>query len=276
MNMPQPMSNDPESRRFVWRNLDAYLAGKLEPAEHQRFEAILRDCPASREYVSHEREFAELVKRAANQPVECPEGLKARVAAALQRCEVEPVAAVPAPEATLARVHRYPIAATISLLAASLLFAAALLFYMGRTSPTPQPMVAVQLTPVVAQLSLETRADRCRYRAAESEYKSKFADGPVLPREFCGSRCKIADYKCDESGGRSVMCAVYQTPDGETFALLTFKRNPDDDMADMQAIEYLVGEKRVLLWREGEYYRALIGKPADHSLHRRMEAIRRL
>lgn len=272
MNTPEPMSTDPENRRFIWRNLDAYIAGTLDAPELERFEAILKACPASREFVTNEREFAQLLHRATDQPAECPVGLKSRIVAALSRCEVEPVT-VTAPAVHL---HRFPLAATISLLAASLLFGAALLFYVGRTSPAPQHQVATQLTPVVAQISLETRNERCRYRAAETEYRSKFGDAPALPREFCGSRCKIADYTCDEASGRVVMCAIYQTPDGETFALLTFKRGPNDDMADMQAMEYMVGDKRVLLWREGNYFRALIGKPADHALHRRMEGIRKL
>jgi hypothetical protein len=43
----------------------------------------------------------------------------------------------------------------------------------------------------------------------------------------------------------------------------------------MMAMEVMVDGKTVLLWRDGDYFRALVGEDSA-SLHRHMEELRRM
>jgi hypothetical protein len=57
------------------------------------------------------------------------------------------------------------------------------------------------------------------------------------------------------------MCAVYDAPDGERFGLLVFSCDclGEKLAANMEAAELKMDGKHVLLWRDGDFFRALVG-----------------
>ncbi len=261
----QPLNPEiPEERRFVWRHLEAYLAGELDPADCRRIDDFLKECPYTREYVETERQFIELLRRCVDEPpTPCPEGLQQRVREALDRCECE-VLEVQPPRVAL----RFPWLGAGLLAAASLMLVAALILF-GRGAPVP-PSLPTDLAPLVSSVSMDVpRAERCCYRDAQEGYRRHFADGPELPRMLSGHKLKMAEWHCTEIEGRRVMCATYDAPDGGRFGLMVFRCNCLEKAApqEMKAVEVELDGKLVLLWREGDYFRALVGQ--DETLLRR-------
>jgi hypothetical protein len=262
----------PEERRFVWRNLEAYLAGELAPADRRRIEDFLGECAYTREYVETERQFIELLRRCVNEPsAPCPEGLEQRVRAALDRCESEMLETEP-PRVAL-RLP-FPWLGAGFLTAASLMLVAALLLF-GREAP-PASSLPTDLAPLVASVSMDVpRSERCRYRDALEGYRRHFADGPELPRMLNGRKLRVSEWHCAEVDGRRVMCATYDAPDGGRFGLMVFRCNCLEKAApqEMKAVEVELNGKLVLLWREGDYFRALVGDD-DTLLRQHMNELR--
>lgn len=265
----------PEERRFVWRNLDAFLAGDLTDEERERIEAFLCDCPYTKEYVETEREFAEAVKRCVNEDAaKCPESLRTRVLEALDKCDIED-----APDddqrGNKGRLIGFPWLGAIMLSAASVMLVVALVLTFGGGPQSDSLPEGLQ--PMVASVSLDApKSDQCRYRDANSEYTTYFSDGPELPHFFEGKMLLVSDWNCDEVDGRRVMRAVYDTPDGKRFGLIVFNCDCLDDVVaeELKCVEVVVGDKIVVMWREGSYFRALVGRDAA-TLHKHVLAFRK-
>lgn len=261
----------PEERRFVWRNLDAFISGELNDADRARIEAFLCECPYTKEYVETEQQFAEAVRRCVNEaPVECPEGLRDRVLLALDRCDAEDreIEGVP----TL----RFPWMGAVMMAAASIMLVVALVLLGSDSSDPAIPDLPHGLAPMVAQISMDCPNDgKCQYKKASEVYREHFADAPALPHEFDGSMTKVSHFKCVEWEGKRVMCAVYDAPSGERFGLLVFCRDCVRDIIPegMHAAEVMVDGRLVVMWREGKYYRALVGEDRA-ALNRHMQEIR--
>jgi hypothetical protein len=274
----------PEERVFIWRNLEAYLAGSLNDADRSRFETIMASCPATRQFVQAERSFAQAINASASpEAATCPDGLRERILAALDRCDVEEAeyaATVPAPRGVMLG---FPWVGAALMSAASVMLVVALVLMFGNTdslnvdTPSQADSLPRTLSPVLATVSLDVpRSERCRYRAAREEYEKHFADAPALPREVDGSKLRVSHFSCDEVNGDRVMCAVYDSQTGDRFAMVVFKRRclkgcaPDE----MKAVEVVVDGRVVVLWRDGEYFRALVGTNAA-VLRRHMSTMRK-
>ena len=81
--------------------------------------------------------------------------------------------------------------------------------------------------------------------------------------------------KGDDLDGRKIMKAIYDSPDGERFGFMVVGCDCLDTVSsELNCAEVVVGDKVVLLWREGEFYRALIGKDAT-VLQRLMQHFRK-
>lgn len=271
--MNSPTHNHPHDpdqhaeQHFVWANMDAYLAHELGQADQARIEAFLAASPETRDYVETQKQFNEAVRRCVDgQPVPCPEGLRGKVLAALDRCESDDEQLV---------APRFPWLVVGLSAAASLMFALGLFFVFG--ADVPEQDLSARLVPVVSNATLDApRSERCRYRAAVAEYRVHFPDGPELPRTFCGDNCRVSDFHCDIVDGLPVMCAVFDSPDGDRFAMLIFRKRclgkaiPEP----VRSAEVELDGKLVLMWREGDYMRALVAKTGDTKLRQRMEGLR--
>ncbi len=258
-----------EERRFVWRSMDAYLAGQLTPEELARVEDFLARSPQTQEFAAAQREFAEAVRHAMNEPsVPCPDDLHDRVVAALDRCDAEMEAMAP---------PRFPWMGAALLAAASVMVAVGIVFMLSDPGPEPEPGLPARLVPVVSQATLEApRSERCRYRRAVDEYRRHFPDGPEIPNQFGEQRCRVSDFHCDTVDGQPVMCAVFDAPEGERFALMIFKGECLGKSAPeaVRAAELVIDGKRVWWWRSGRHVCALVAKSEDDGLRRRMEQMR--
>jgi hypothetical protein len=259
-----------EERRFAWRNMEAFLAGELTPEAHARVETFLGESPRGGNFAAAQKEFAEAVKRSMQEtPVECPQGLRDKVIAALDRCEVDT-------DAELAAPARFPWLGATLLAAASVMVAVGLVFYFN-DSPGQGPDMPALLVPVVSNATLDVpRSERCRYRLAVEEYRKFFPEGPELPNRFGDTRCRVSDYHCDEVDGRPVMCAVFDTSDGDRVAMMIFKgeclgRSAPDAL---RSAEVEIKGKRVWWWRAGRYVCALVAKSGDDGLRRRIEQMK--
>jgi hypothetical protein len=132
------------------------------------------------------------------------------------------------------------------------------------------------LQPLITQVSLDVpESQTCRHNEADAEYRKYFAEGPALPAMMDGKRLKVSGFDCSEIGGRRVMRAVYDAPDGERFGLVVFSCDCLNSKlaANMQAVEMEIDGKHVVLWREGEFFRALVGRDAV-KLRRHMNELR--
>ncbi|MCL4732042.1 MAG: hypothetical protein KJ044_16610, partial [Planctomycetes bacterium] len=132
-------------------------------------------------------------------------------------------------------------------------------------------------TPLVANVALEMpRAARCRWRDAKAEYDQWFEGAPELPHNFGGTQCRLAGYECPEVNGRRVMCAVYDDPSGDRFALVVFRCRRTADLLPefLDAAELEIEGRKVLLWREGNFVRALVGVGPAGSLRQRAVLLR--
>jgi hypothetical protein len=265
----------PEERRFVWRNLEAYLAGDLSEADRKRIEAFLCDCEYTREYVECEKQFVDAVKRCVNEgPDRCPESLRMRVLDALDRC-CEEEDCPPAGASAGPGVARFPWPGIALLAAACVMLAVALVMMYGSPGSEP-PALYEDLRPMVTHVSLDAPvAESCRRHEADAEYRKYFAEGPALPAMLDGARLKVSSFECSEIAGRRVMTAVYDAEDGERFGLMVFSCDCLGERlaASMQAAELEMDGKHVLLWREGGFFRALVGHDVN-KLRRHMSELR--
>ncbi|MCA8913170.1 MAG: hypothetical protein KDB82_15830 [Planctomycetes bacterium] len=269
----------PEERRFVWRNLDAFLSGELSEADRARVEAFLCECPYTREYVETEQQFAEAVRRCVNEaPVACPEGLRDRILTALDRCEVGDDDDAPAQTgAAPDNVLRFPWLGVVMMAAASIILLVSLFMLTTRGAGAENRNLQRGLEPMVAHLEMNCpRGGKCQFVEADKTYQQYFADGPALPHELDGATMKVARYECVEWQGERVMCAVYDAPDGERFGLIVFCSDCVKGVVpnEVQAAELKVDGKTVVMWREGKYIRALVGDD-EAILHRHMMELRK-
>jgi hypothetical protein len=262
-------SHDAE-QRFAWQSMDAYIAGELTPEAHARVEAFLGASPRTKDFVAAHKQFAEAVKRSMQEtPVECPQGLHDKVLAALDRCEIDA-------DEELAVPARFPWFGATLLAAASVMIAVGLVLYFNDT-PEQTPDMPASLVPVVSNATLDVpRSERCRYRKAVEEYRKFFPEGPELPNRFGETRCRVSDYHCDDVDGRPVMCAVFDTSDGDRVAMMIFKgeclgRSAPDAL---RSAEVEIEGKRVWWWRAGRYVCALVAKSGDDGLRRRIEQMK--
>lgn len=269
----------PEERRFVWRNLDAFLTGELSEADRARIEAFLCECPYTKEYVETEQQFAAAVHRCVSEsPVECPKGLRERILTALDRCELDDDVAAGGALPPAGNVLRFPWLGVVMMAAASIMLVVALML-LNSPQQTSNPDADLQagLAPMVSRLSLDCpRGGKCLFDEADEQYRETFADAAGLPHAFDGAMMKVADFKCVKLDGRPVMCAVYDSPDGERFGFMVFCDECVEGAvpAGMQAAELVVNGHIVLMWREGAYIRALVGD--NHAaLQRHMSELRK-
>lgn len=265
-------SNQHEAeRKFALEHWSAFLDGELTPAESARIEALLDRDPEAAALIACHREIdASLRDNLVHAAPPCPEGLRARVLAALDRCEE------PAQAQTLVRLPWLSVGA---LAAASVMMAASLFLVFGPREQQPDPADALKLrlTPVVSSVSLEVpKSDRCRYRDATAQYRQYFEDGPDLPASFGDGQCRVSHFDCPEVNGRRVACAVYDETNGDRFALIVFRcRRTADLLPDfLDAAELEIDGRHVLLWREGNYVRALVGVGPAHPLRSRAARLR--
>jgi hypothetical protein len=266
----------PEERRFVWRNLDAFLTGDISPEDRARIEAFLCDCPYTREYVQTEQQFAQAVRRCVTEDaVKCPEGLRERVLTALARCEIDEEP--PARERPAGRLLGFPWLGAVMMTAASIMLVVALVLVFGGGAEGDGMRLPDGLAPMVESVSMDVpQSEKCRYGDASAEYSRYFADGPELPHRIDGKMMRVSDFSCEEVNGSRVMRAVYDTSDGMRFGLIVFNCNCLDKRLwdDLQCAEVKVHDKIVLIWREGDYFRALVG-PNSEVLLRHMQAFRK-
>lgn len=278
-----------EERRFVWRNLEAYLTNEIAPGDRERVERFLCECPYTREYVETEKEFADAVRRCVEDPVtECPEGLREKVLLALDQCEAEEEQAAEQSEdyadvhgtATRGRVLRFPWMGTILMTAAGIMLVVALMLNFGAGADSTEPAgpdIPATLAPMVSRVSLDApHSENCRYREASSAYRTVFKDGPELPRQFGKARFKVCHFVVDEVDGNPVMCTVYDNPNGERFGVMIFKCKCLDRVAseELMAMEIVIDGKTICLWRQGDYFHALVGTDSA-TLRAHMGALRR-
>ncbi len=265
-------SNDlhDEEQRFAWQNMEAFLAGELTPEAHARAEAFLGESSRVGGFAAAQKKFSEAVKGSMQEtPVECPQGLHDKVIAALDRCEIDA-------DEELAVPSRFPWFGATLLAAASVMIAVGLVFYFN-DSPGPGPDMPASLVPVVSNATLDVpRSERCRYRKAVEEYRKFFPEGPDLPNRFGETRCRVSDYHCDEVDGRPVMCAVFDTSDGDRVAMMIFKGECLGKSAPdaLRSAEVEINGKRVWWWRAGRYVCALVAKSGDEGLRRRIEQMK--
>jgi len=261
---------DPE-RQFAIENWPAFLDGQLDAAASRRVEAVLAAHPDIAAFMaSHRQMDASLRDCLIKGAPPCPEGLRAKVLSALDRCE-EPGRVAP--------LIRFPWLSVGALAAASVMMAASLMLVFGPREPEPDPSeyLRARLSPMVANVSLAApKSERCRYRDAKAQYDQWFKDAPALPRSFDGKQCRVSDFDCPEVNGRRMMCTVYDDPSGERFALIVFRcRRTADLLPDfLDAAELDIEGRHVLLWREGNYVRALVGVGPAHGLRQRAVLLR--
>ncbi|MCA8916809.1 MAG: hypothetical protein KDB90_15560 [Planctomycetes bacterium] len=277
-NEPTAKPQVPEERRFVWRNLEAFLSGELSSSDRARIEAFLCECPYTKEYVETERQFVDAVKRCMDDAPECPEGLRSRVMLALDRCEHE-ILSEDVSEDEEKRAFRlgFPWAGAVMFAAASVMLVIALVLVFSGPTESSTTGLPDGLAPMVAHVSLDAPvAEKCRYGDAMVAYRKYFSDGPELPHELDGAIMKVSKWECEVVNGRRIMCAVYDTLNGERFGVMVFKCNCLEKSAPegVQAAEVMVDGKVVLMWREGQYFRALVGDDSA-SLRRHMEELRK-
>lgn len=257
--------------QFALRNWSAFLDGELEPADARRVEVVVAGYPDLAAFLAAHRQLeASLGDSLARTAPPCPEGLRGKVLAALDRCEepghIEPLV-------------RFPWLSMGALAAASVMMAISLFLVFGPREEQPDPAehLRTRLSPMVANISLEApKSDRCRYRDAKAEYEQWFQDGPALPSNFDGTRCRVSDFGCPEVNGRRVMCTVYDDPSGERFALIVFRCRRTADLLPefLDAAELEIEGRRVMLWREGNYVRALVGSCPPQFLRQRAVLLR--
>lgn len=264
----------PEERRFVWRNLDGFLTGQLSEEDRRRVEDFLCECPHTREYVETEQQFADAVRRCMENPdAGCPDGLRERVLAALDRCELEDY-----PGATHAgNVLRFPWTGAAVLAAASLMLVAALVFVFGGGDDLADaPALTAGMAPLVSRVSMDAPpSDVCHWSEASDEYRRHFPEGPELPHGADGQELKVSHFVCDDVEGSRVMSAVYDSADGRRFGFLTFRCDCLANSAprDIRCAEIEVDGRIVLLWRERDFMRALVGTDSA-TLHQFMQSLR--
>ncbi|MBX3461343.1 MAG: hypothetical protein KF696_15470 [Planctomycetes bacterium] len=266
MNHP-PQIPPSDDRAFVIANLEAYLAGTLAGDDLQRFEQAMAECPETRRYVETGQRFDSAVRGSVAAEVACPQGLRDKIIAALDQCETDM-----APT-------RFPWGIAGLAAAAALMLSVGLVFMFsgGEDPAAPPPDLHARLTPVVSNTTLDVpKSTRCRYRAAVEEYRKHFPDGPDLPRTFGASNCRVSDYHCDMVDGYPVMCTVFDSPENDRFALLIFRKRCLHGAVPeaVRAAEVEIDGKLVLMWREGDFMRALVAKTGDTTLHQRMEQLR--
>lgn len=260
-----------DMRQFAWEHWSAFLDGELSPEDARRMEQFLRQSPEAAEFMAAQRQFSHAVRQSIAQgAAQCPDGLKDRVCAALARCEE------PAP---LAPVLGFPWLSVGALAAATVMLATSMFLVFARTEPEPDSseFLRARLSPIVSHVSFEKpKAEKCMYRAAVEQYRQVFADGPELPRTFAGTQCRISDFECAEINGRKVMCALYDDPNGDRFAVLIFRCGRTADLLPgfLDAAEMDISGRHVTLWREGRYVRALISVSASKQMHRRAQGLR--
>ena len=214
------------------------------------------------------------MKRCVNEaPAKCPESLRTRVLTALEHCEVEDSQAEE--DHRKGKLLGFPWLGAVMMTAASIMLVVALVLLFGGGNEAPSLPEGLQ--PMVANMSMDVpKADKCRYREANKAYTEHFADGPELPHKMDGMMMKVSDWSCDEVDGKYVMRAIYDAPTGERFGFVVFGCDCLNSFVsdDMKSCEVVVGDKIVLLWREGEYFRALVGKDAA-ALQKQMQLIRK-
>jgi hypothetical protein len=273
--MKHDASSPDQERLYVWRNLDAYLEGELSPEEMNRIDAFLSRSVEGRDLAEAQREFADAVRRSMNKSSpNCPDDLRDKVIAALDLCEADELG----PSSTRHRIRAFPVLGASVLAAAAVIFAVGLVYSMA-ASPLPEEELSLpaRLVPVVAGADLDSPpTDRCRYRSMEQEYRRLFPDGPEMPREFGDKHCRVIDFNSIEIDGRPVMCSIYDAPDGNRFAMFVFKRDCLGRAAPkaMRAAEVVLDDRQILLWEEGRYMRALVGKAGCSSVKQHMRELR--
>jgi hypothetical protein len=271
----EPMKGRLAAGTYVWGRLEAYLAESLEPDDRAHVERLLAQDPESQRLVASERHFQDVLRRCIHEPVECPPGLRDRIRDALDRCEREESAGRNS-KARLYSLSWFPAGA---LAAASVALAAALVFFLAGPAEPESPDWMASLQPVLAGVSMHepVRDSDCLYPDAAHAYRLYFADAPELPREFGGRQHRVVHFQCDELNGRRVMCAVYLSPEGERFALMVF--SPEclgkSAPAAMDAAEVRMGDKRIIMWRDGKYFRALVADGLSSAPLRHVEQLRR-
>lgn len=269
----------PESERyFAWRNIQAYLDGELNADDAARVDALLSRCERTQNLARTQHEFAEAVRRCMNEtPAECPQDLRDKVLAALDQCEADGELD---DEVRARRLVGFPWVGASMLAAACLMFAFGVFQVFGSEASELEPGLPARLIPVVSSVQLDgPKSERCRYRSATAEYRKHFPDGPDLPHQFGNSRCRVVDYHCGQVDGRPVMCATYDSPEGDRFAVLVFKRECLGRAAPeaVRAAEVEIGGKLVLMWHDCEkakYMHALVAGAGNQHLYRRMDELR--
>jgi hypothetical protein len=267
-------------KQFVWLHLDAYVDGTgLEGAVRQQFDEILSRRPDLRACVEAESLFHDAVRRTMKNPLaECPAGLRDRVIRALDVCEAEVGHPGALAEASMNRRRLSWRFAPFIAAAASILLVLGVVYAFQ--SPGPMPPVAdlpSSLRPVVQSVSLDVEAHSdCNFEAANEEYRRHFETGPALPNKFGDAMYRVVDFRCIELDGRRYMATVYDTGDGNTFALLTFKRScMARAMPDlMHSADMMVDGRLVLLWEEGEFLRAMIAQSGFNKLYKHRDSLR--
>ncbi|MBX3473101.1 MAG: hypothetical protein KF754_01820 [Planctomycetes bacterium] len=258
-------------RQFALRHWSAFLDGELPAADAARIEELMAKDPDAAAFVASHRQLGASVRdNFSRQAVPCPEGLRQRVLDALDRCE-DP--------GHLAPLVRFPWLSVTALGAAAVMFAASLVLVFAPRDPAPDPSenLRARLTPMVANVSLGVpKSDRCRYRDASAKYAEYFKDGPELPRSFGDGQCRVSFFDCPEVNGRRMACAVYDDPQGDRFALIVFRCKRTADLLPdfLDAAELEIDGRRVLLWREGNFVRALVGSGPVQGLRTRATMLR--
>ena len=258
------------TRRFVWERWSAFLDGELEPQEARRVEEFLKQCPDTAAFFAAQREFDTVSRTRLAAEFPCPQGLRDKVQQALDECE-DPL--------YLAPVVRFPWVSMGALTAASVMLVVSMLLVFGgrQEAPDSAEFLRTRLSPMVSHVSFETpKSDRCRYRAASTQYRQWFTDGPDLPRTFEGTQCRVSSHEVVEFNGRKVMCVLYDDPGGDRFALIVFRCRRTADLLPefLDAAEMDIEGRHVQLWREDNYVRALISLGSTQKLRHRAQLLR--
>ena len=256
----------------IWQNWNAFLDRELAPDQAETFRVHLSGCPTCDGYIESQRRFSVAVAGCLHQTPELPAGLRDKVCGALAAAEC-----AGAPE-TKGRLFQLSFGMKMLAAAASILLmlggAYALGAFEAGPVDAPDTRVNLALRPLLQEVSFtEPVPELCRCKEANQVY-GRYFDGELPPTDG-GKTLMVSNYRCTVVNGHRIMCAVYRPTQGDPYAVMTFKcPSLDGDHAPIDRHEAVIGGLAVVLWREGNIYRAIVSENGLDSARRIAEGIR--
>ncbi|MHC4840840.1 MAG: hypothetical protein ACYTDT_07725 [Planctomycetota bacterium] len=269
-----------EKTSFVRENWEAYLDKEL-PADKQKvMQDIICNCDYTSDFIECQSEFSEKLKLAIKEGcTNCPDTLSDRISSALDACEqdlcddCEPVEETAEKEQKPLPFPWFP--AGLMAVAAAIVVAVAIFggFASDGGSKAARPTLEQVLTPLVASADFSVPAvtkDKCQHPELAQACKKMFKDGPDMPLFIDGQRMVVPHYTQSSVDGHDVVCAIYDHPDGQRFALMLLSCDCLDDVMPkmVKSQEVVLEGKKVMFWRRGEYVQVLVADGDDQNLRK--------